>query len=412
VLVSGSGLNAQKVVRVKIAMVSIATGERRSLGGNLIALCRELGTRGHEVVIHGASEGTIVPGVSGRWLSGPFADDTELLKKLNSLGSELAAEWRRRRPDIVHADTWLSGLAALAGIRAMRHGTASDGVGMAPEEGAPLPLVYTFHRPVRPGDRTRRRLETALVRSAALTVAADEDAADAIIRLGVLRRRVAVIPSGVDLERFTPNGPAAQRGGVARLVTVGELVPSSGFETAIAALPRVPEAELLIAGQGEPDPETTRLSAGARALGVAERVHFVGSTSADRLPALLRSADAVVHVPWQGMGSAVPLAAMACGVPVVASEVSGAADVVVHGVTGLCVPPRRPDELAVALRGLLADPVRSMGFGVAGTDRVRSRYTWSRAADELVRAYRVLLPVEAVEPVAAAEEAEELELTD
>ncbi len=101
----------------------------------------------------------------------------------------------------------------------------------------------------------------------------------------------------------------------------------------------------------------------------------------------MRSADAVVCVPWYEPFGIVPLEAMACGVPVVVSTVGGLVDSVVDGVTGLHVPPRRPDRLAVALRSLLADPERRSALGAAGVRRVRSRYGWDRIADATLEAY-------------------------
>ena len=99
-----------------------------------------------------------------------------------------------------------------------------------------------------------------------------------------------------------------------------------------------------------------RLRAVAAAAGVADRVRFLGAVGRAEVPALLRSADAVVCVPWYEPFGIVPLEAMACGVPVVASAVGGLIDTVVDGVTGLLVPPRRPDRLAAALRACWRTP--------------------------------------------------------
>jgi glycosyltransferase involved in cell wall biosynthesis len=109
------------------------------------------------------------------------------------------------------------------------------------------------------------------------------------------------------------------------------------------------------------------------------------------VPALLRSADAVVCVPWYEPFGIVPLEAMACGRPVVASAVGGIQDTVVDQVTGLLVPPRRPDVLAGALRRLLAAPTQALAFGIAGRDRVLARYCWDRIADSTVAVYEEVL---------------------
>jgi len=109
------------------------------------------------------------------------------------------------------------------------------------------------------------------------------------------------------------------------------------------------------------------------------------------VPALLRSADAVVCVPWYEPFGIVPLEAMACGRPVVASAVGGIQDTVVDQVTGLLVPPRRADALAAALRSLLATPTQALAFGIAGRDRVLARYGWDRIADATAAVYAEVL---------------------
>jgi glycosyltransferase involved in cell wall biosynthesis len=106
------------------------------------------------------------------------------------------------------------------------------------------------------------------------------------------------------------------------------------------------------------------------------------------MPALLRSADVVACVPWYEPFGIVPLEAMACGVPVVASAVGGLTDTVVNGVTGLLTPPRDSRSLARALRKVLGDASRGMAYGIAGQDRVEARYTWDEVAARTELIYR------------------------
>jgi glycosyltransferase involved in cell wall biosynthesis len=87
----------------------------------------------------------------------------------------------------------------------------------------------------------------------------------------------------------------------------------------------------------------------------------------------------------------VPLEAMACAVPVVASAVGGLADTVVHSHTGMLVPARDPGALAAAARQLLADPLRAAALGRAGLRRARHWYSWDRVAAQCEAVYlRVL----------------------
>ena len=131
---------------------------------------------------------------------------------------------------------------------------------------------------------------------------------------------------------------------------------------------------------------------------MADRVRLLGAVARPDVPALLRSAEAVVCVPWYEPFGIVPLEAMACGRPVVASAVGGIQDTVVDQVTGLLVPPRRPDAVAAALRTLLATPTRALAFGIAGRDRVLARYGWDRIADCTLAVYEEVLAERAGRP--------------
>jgi glycosyltransferase involved in cell wall biosynthesis len=171
---------------------------------------------------------------------------------------------------------------------------------------------------------------------------------------------------------------------------VGRLVPRKGFDIAITALAQLPDTELVIAGGRErgrlsQDPEAKRLRELAERLGVGDRVRWAGQVSREDMPALLRSADAVVCTPWYEPFGIVPLEAMACGVPVVAAAVGGLTDTVVDGVTGLLVRPQQPRELALR-----------HAYGTAGHDRATARYSWDRVAADTLRAYRKLVPETAV----------------
>jgi glycosyltransferase involved in cell wall biosynthesis len=105
------------------------------------------------------------------------------------------------------------------------------------------------------------------------------------------------------------------------------------------------------------------------------------------MPAWYRSADVLCCPSWYEPFGLTPLEAMACGVPVVTYAVGGLAESVIDAVTGIHVVPRDVRGLAGALRSLLADDVRRMSFASAAVDRVRSRYTWQRAAADMDRVY-------------------------
>jgi type III pantothenate kinase len=373
------------------------------------ALARELARLGNEVVVHTRRDDpelaewvTICEGVEVHHVdAGPPREvpKDELLPHMDAFAEQLERCWRRRRPDVVHAHFWMSGYASLAAAGRLR-----------------LPVVQTFHalgtvkRRYQGGMDTsperRLEIEQEIARRAARVLPTCSDEVFELMRMGADAERLTVVPCGVDLERFTPDGPVAPRGRRKRLLYVGRLVQRKGVGNVISALPQLPGVELLVAGGPDAahldaDPEACRLAELAERRGVADRVHLLGRVGRDELPALFRSADAVVSVPWYEPFGITPLEAMACGVPVIASAVGGMIDSVVDGRTGVHVPPRDPDRLAEATRELLADPRRCREYGAAGARRARRLYDWRRVASEVLVVYEEVAPARA--GVAAAE---------
>jgi glycosyltransferase involved in cell wall biosynthesis len=239
---------------------------------------------------------------------------------------------------------------------------------------------------------SRIAIERAVGRSATRIVATCTDEVFELARMGVPRQKISVVPCGVDIDQFTPLGPHARRGSPHRVVSVGRLVPRKGFSDLVAALKAVPNTELVIVGgpaggRLEDDPEARRLRVQADRLGVGDRVRFTGQVARADMPAMLRSADLVACVPWYEPFGIVPLEAMACGVPVLATAVGGLIDTVLDGVTGVLVPPRDVRALARAQRLLLANAGQRMMLAGAACDRVRARYTWDRIAADTERVY-------------------------
>jgi D-inositol-3-phosphate glycosyltransferase len=366
-------------------------------------LAQALARLGHEVTVWTRRDAPGLPervrlgrGVQVRHLTAgparPLPKD-ELVAHVPAMADALGAAWRRRRPDIVHAHYWMSGLAVL---------TAGEAAG--------VPTVQTFHALGSVKRRHQGRADTspdgriAAERTVAQEIdriiATCSDEVFELVRLGAPRHRIRVVPCGVDTAAFTPDGPALPRGDRPRLVTVGRLVRRKGVDETIAALAQVPTAELVVAGgSGPDDPDRRRLASLAAEYRVGHRVRFLGAMPRDRMPELLRSADAVICVPWYEPFGMVPLEAMACARPVVASAVGGLTDTVVDGVTGILVPPRRPGELATAVRRLLASPGSIEALGAAGRGRTVARYGWDRVAAATADVYDQVV---ALGPVARA----------
>lgn len=405
---------------MNIAMVSVldsplgtVKGLEDNLSVHVAELARELGRQGHKVTVYTRRDGRetrdrvrFAPGVTVEQVAaGPAhpLDEDDLLPYLADFGAELARRWQTRCPDVAHAHHWVSGLAAVSG---------ANGFG--------IPVVQSFHslgvarrRAGRPSSSTRLRLEKAIGRSVRAVVATTAAEGTELVRLGVPRKQVTLVPSGVDLERFAPHGPALPRGEAPRLVTLLRTAERQGVATVIQALARIPRAELVVAGgpardEIETDECVHQLRLKAKGAGVADRVTFIGRVTAADAPKLLRSADLTVSVPAYETFGRVPLESMACGTPVVASPVGGHLDSVIENVTGIHVPPNRPVEMARRIRVLLGDATHRAALGIGAVDRVRSRYSWERVAHETVTVYESLLPTP--EPVLmGADEDEALE---
>jgi glycosyltransferase involved in cell wall biosynthesis len=206
---------------------------------------------------------------------------------------------------------------------------------------------------------------------------------------------LSVLTGGVDVERFSPVGPAVARTDLHRLLCLApNPLPCNGFDIAIRALARVPDAELIVAETAATDHShdevRVELQQLATELGVADRVGFVGRVVGDDLPRLLRSADIVACTPREPPRATTVLQAMASGVAVVALPVGVLRDVVVNAVTGYVQSPSKPGELVDALRSLLTQRFLRESMGAAGRSRALSRFTWDRMAVESLTIYRQL----------------------
>lgn len=196
----------------------------------------------------------------------------------------------------------------------------------------------------------------------------------ALCDLGIAAERITVLRNGVDLATFQPIDPAAARAnlGEARqgilLASVGHLVERKGHHLAIGALPRLPEARLLIAGTG---PEQRRLQDLATGLGVADRVRFLGHVPHDALAALYSAADALVLASSREGWANVLLEAMACGTPVVASNLWGTPEVVAAPEAGILMAELSIAGVVSAVESLLRAPPDRQA-----TRRYAERFSW------------------------------------
>ncbi|MFJ6087834.1 glycosyltransferase [Streptomyces sp. NPDC092369] len=392
---------------MRIAMVSEHASPLAALGGvdaggqnvYVARLTEELARRGHDVTVYTRRDSTDLPdrvplpggGVVEHVPAGPPepVPKDALLPYMPGFGAHLYRVWLDERPDVVHAHFWMSGVASQLGAYSLG-----------------IPVVQTFHalgtvkrRHQGPDDTSpaeRVGIERQIGRTCEQVLATCTDEVRELAAMGVPRRRMSVVPCGVDAARFHPGADTADVPGRERrhrLLSCGRLVRRKGYDQAIRALTRIPDTELLVAGGPPPlelhrDPEAERLLKLAEEEGVADRVRLLGAVDPRRMPALMADADLVLCTPVYEPFGIVPLEAMACGTPVVATGVGGHQDSVADGRTGRLVTPGDPEAVADAVRDLLEHEHKRRRFGEAGRERVLARFTWQRVADGVEEVYR------------------------
>jgi len=201
---------------------------------------------------------------------------------------------------------------------------------------------------------------------------------DSMVALGMPAEKVRVHHTGVDTGRFAPVDRAAAKAalGVAGplVVTAGALIPRKGQDLAIAAVARLPDATLILVGDGPDRPMLERL---VRELKIESRVRFLGRLTHEEVAGLLAAAD-VMLLPSESEGLAnVWVEAMACGTPVVTTDAGGAREAIAVPEGGRIVA-REVGALAEAVREVLAEPPAQEAVRAAA-----GRFSWERNASEL-----------------------------
>jgi len=240
---------------------------------------------------------------------------------------------------------------------------------------------------VIPEFRLPRRMIQWAARHAAGMITVSRSLKDRLVELGVPAERIEVLRNGVDLRLFRPVERAEERRrlGFTRktLLSVGNLLPLKGHDIAVRALPMLPECDLVIVGGG---PERSALEALARELGVNDRVRIIAPLAQDALRSYFGAADALVLASSREGWANVLLEAMACGTPVIASDVGGTAEVVTAPAAGVLMAERTPAALAQAVERLFA----SHGDRDA-TRRFAEQFSWDATSAGQLRLFSRIL---------------------
>lgn len=211
---------------------------------------------------------------------------------------------------------------------------------------------------------------------------------------GALHGKVHVIPNSVDIKRYNQeiNQKAIRKElglspGHQVFAVVATFKKQKGhrylIEAAASVISQFPDIRLLLIGDGELRDE---LKAQTQALGLNEHVHFLGLRT--DVPKLLGASDYfVLPSLWEGLPVSL-IEAMACGLPVIATQVSGTKDVMIHNQTGLLVPPGEVEALKDAMLQLLVHPELAQKMGEAARNRVAENFSADQQADAYLSLYQ------------------------
>jgi len=267
-----------------------------------------------------------------------------------------------------------------------------------PDGGAAVMLGRYFKKPVvitaRGSDISLlsqfvvpRRLIRWAARHADGLVTVCEALRHALVKLGASPERVTTLRNGVDTELFHPTDRVAQRKLLGltsfTLLSVGSLTPVKGHDLTIEALVQLPDARLIIAGGGQ---ELNNLEMLARRMGVAERVTFTGILSQAELVRYYGAADALVLASSREGWANVLLESMACGTPVIATNVWGTPEVVAASEAGVLMQERSSSSLVAAVRQL-----QNNYPDHRATRRYAESFGWDETTEGQLRLFRAVL---------------------
>ena len=229
----------------------------------------------------------------------------------------------------------------------------------------------------------RRWIRWAAARAAGL-VTVSSGLRDRLVALGTAPERIRVLRNGVDLALFRPGDreAARRRLGFTRptLLAVGNLVALKRHPLMVEALALLPDADLVIVGEG---PERAAIEALARARGLANRVRLLGQMPQQKLPEIYGAADLLLLVSTHEGWPNVLLESMACGTPVVVSDIAGITDIVAAPAAGRIVSRITPENLAGAISDLLAAPPER-----AATRAYAEQFDWQSTTDGQIALFR------------------------
>jgi len=324
----------------------------------------------------------------------------EFVEGIKSFASEKGINY-----DLIHSHYWMSGLA-----------------GQSLKDVWDIPLVHMFHTL---GEMKNRVAKSSSEKVGAYRLDIERNilsASDKIVAATLAERaqlewlykadvkKIAVIPPGVDVSHFYPIPVDEARAFIGiepedqMVLFVGRIEPLKGVDILIQAMSCLnlreitankPISLIIIGGDPDVNPadmtvEMARLQKMCNDLCMGKMVVFLGKRGQDTLPYYYSSADVVVMPSHYESFGMVALEAMACGTPVIASQVGGLAFLVQNGVTGYHVPDDDPSELCGRLKELLSDGILREKLGAQANNYAQS-YAWSKIAVQIIELYNDIL---------------------
>lgn len=306
-----------------------------------------------------------LPGQAGRALAA-----VQMLRRLRAL----VRTWK---PDLIHAGpvNTAGPLAVATGFRPLLLMPWGTDVLIVPNKSLPGRMIVRH-----------------TLRQAALITCDARVVRDRVVELaGYPAEKIVIFPWGIDLERFQPCESERQAARAEVGVAEGPVVlmnrsfkPIYGIEFFLRAIPRllakIPKVSVIIAGDG---PLRASLVTLADELGVSSRTRFIGAVDNSRMPRLLHAADVYVSSSLSDGTSISLLEAMACGLPVVVSDLPANREWVETGRNGVLVSPGDSETLADAIERVLADPTLGRTMGQRNLEVARERANWNRNYEKL-----------------------------
>lgn len=405
----------------RVAMLSVHSSPLAALGGKeaggmnvyVRELSRELGRQGVAVDIYTRSQDPHTPLITNLAPNvrvfavrvGPAApyDKNWVLDYLPEFVHRIrcVADGEDIHYDVIHSHYWLSGVAALE----LRQAWGTPVIHMFHTLGA---MKNTIARGDEAETEQRIAIERMLLHEVDRVVAATPlDRAQMLEHYDAECERIVVVPCGVDVEHFHPIAHQIARNELGvpphphrMLLFVGRIEPLKGIDTLLRSMALLAEQQpalrgdiclAIIGGDRRETPdqwssEMRRLRRLQGELGIGHLVTFQGSQDQRKLPLFYSAADMVVvpsHYESFGM---VALEAMACGTPVIASNVGGLRYTVRDGETGLLVPREDPEALAEKISLLLNDEPLRLQLGRNGVQAAQ-RYSWAAVAQDIRELY-------------------------